>query len=119
VIENLNQDHPYTTTISVCYDKSFEEDILGQIENISSMTLLFLKNINKVLIRVNGEEKIIEVRRSQENDLKVIYHDNEKYFVIEDEGNIDEEILGEYEGLDAKRYSVKIAFNFSLSLVDN
>lgn len=118
IIEELKTTHSYTTTVSINYDENYEKDIKLQIEDISVMTLLFLKNINKVVIKIDGVEKVIEVSRSRAQDVGVVYHGNQINYIIEDEGVIGEEILNEYEGLDAKRYSVKIAFTKDLSLRD-
>lgn len=117
-ILDLDVPHLYTTSIIVRYKKEYENDIRTQLDNISVMTLLFLNNITEVEISVDGVIKNINVKREQNAEITKIIHNNEEYFVIEDDGLIDENLLQENETIEAKRYSVKIAFSDNLTLKD-
>ena len=117
-ILNLDVPHLYTTSVIVCYKKEYENDIRTQLDNINVMTLLFLNNINEVEISVDGVVKNINVKREKKPSVSKITHSGNEYFVIEDDGLIDESLLQENESIESKRYSVKIAFSNDLSLND-
>ena len=117
-ILDLEVPHIYTTSVIVRYKKEYENDIKIQLDNISVMTLLFLNNITEVEITVDGVVKNINVKRDKSDSITKITYSANEYFVIEDDGLIDEELLQENESIEAKRYSVKIAFSNDLSLKD-
>ncbi|MGH1517544.1 sacsin N-terminal ATP-binding-like domain-containing protein [Chryseobacterium sp. JK1] len=117
-ILDLDEPHLYTTSVIVRYKKEYENDITTQLENISMMTLLFLNNITEVETSIDGAVKNINVKREQNNSFTKIIHSDNEYFVIENDGLVDEDLLQENESIDAKRYSVKIAFSDDLSLKD-
>ncbi|WP_312992887.1 sacsin N-terminal ATP-binding-like domain-containing protein [Chryseobacterium flavum] len=117
-IQDLEKPHDYTTSVIIKYKKEFEADIKSQLENISVMTLIFLNNIDKVIISVDEMINTITIQRHKERDLSTIFYEDKKYYVIEDEGTIDENLLQENDSIDAKKYSVKIAFSDDLTLKD-
>ncbi|MDN3691763.1 DUF3883 domain-containing protein [Chryseobacterium tructae] len=117
-ILDLDVPHLYTTSVIVRYKKEYENDIRTQLDNISAMTLLFLNNITEVEISVDGVVKNINVKREINASISKVTHSGNEYFVIEDDGLIDEDLLQENESIEAKRYSVKIAFSNDLSLKD-
>ena len=117
-VRELEKEHLYTTTISVRYKKEYETDIEQQIKDISDMTLLFLNNIEEVIISGNTINERIKISR-EKNDFGItVKHDEHIYFVIEDEGEITQELITDNDSIDAKRYSVKIAFSDDLTLRD-
>ncbi len=102
-VKDLDFEHTFTTTVSIKYDKNFEEDIRKQLEDISPMTLLFLKNIENVEIVGDVINSNINVKRkNEEYGQEVKYLDN-IYYVISDEGEIDQELIDNNDSVDAKR----------------
>lgn len=118
-IQDLNEPHAYTTTISINYKTGFANDILEQINAISEKTLLFLKNINTIEIDGNYTQKTISIIRNiiNENKSEIKFND-ETYYVISDDGIVEEELIDDKDTSEPKRYSVKIAYNDDLSFKD-
>jgi len=112
--------NPYTTTIAVKYKKNYETDILKQINSITEKTLLFLRNINTIEIEGNIERNTISVTRNKldENHTEINYR-GETYYVLSDDGIVDEDLIDDQESSEPKRYSVKIAYNDNLTFSDN
>jgi hypothetical protein len=117
---DLSIPHNYTTTISIKYKKGEEYNIVNQLKSISSKTLLFLHNINTIEIEGNTINNVISVIRKKlgENNFEINYN-GEIYYVLSDEGNVDEDLIEDKESSEPKRYSVKIAYNKDLSFRDN
>lgn len=119
-ILDLDTPHLYTTTISIKYKKEFEEDILKQLESISSKTLLFLQNINSIEIDDDIKKELISVSRKRKDEISLeINYNGETYYVLSDEGIVDDDLIEDNESSEPKRYSVKIAYNYDLSYRDN
>lgn len=118
-IWNLETPHNYTTTISIKYKKDFEDKIIEQLKSISSKTLLFLHCIETIEIVGDILSDTISVTRKKisENTSEIIFNE-EKFYVLNDEGIIDEELIDDKESSEPKRYSVKIAYNEDLSFKD-
>lgn len=118
-IEDLDTAHNFTTTISINYKKEFEEDIINQLKSISAKTLLFLHNINTIEIDGNTINENISVTRKKLGvDNFQINYDGEIYYVLSDEGVVDDDLIEDKESSEPKRYSVKIAYNDDLSFQD-
>ncbi|MDQ3192221.1 MAG: DUF3883 domain-containing protein [Bacteroidota bacterium] len=118
-ILDLDAPHEYATTISINYKKEFEQDIINQLNSISSKTLLFLHNINTIEIEGDTINNIISVTRTNlgNNNFEINY-DGEIYYVLSDEGIVDEDLVEDKESSEPKRFSVKIAYNDDLSFRD-
>ncbi|WP_298527871.1 DUF3883 domain-containing protein [uncultured Christiangramia sp.] len=118
-IDDLDLDHAYTTTIEIKYKKEKEADIVKQLESISEKTLLFLKNINTIQIEGDVLENTISVKRRKIDEYhSEITHEGEIFYVISDDGIVDESLVEDRESNEPKRYSVKIAYNNDLSFSD-
>lgn len=118
-IADIDFSHSYTTTIAVRYKEDYETDIIKQLESISEKTLLFLRNINTIYIEGNVLENTISVKRKEiDAHHSEISHDGETYYVISDDGVVDESLVEDRESNEPKRYSVKIAYNNDLSFRD-
>ena len=119
-ILELEKPHEFTTTISINYKKEFQEDIINQLKAISAKTLLFLNNINTIEIIGNIINANISVTRIKldVNNFQINYA-NQKFFVLSDEGIVDEALIEDKESSEVKKYSVKIAYNDDLSFQDN
>lgn len=119
-IDDLDTIHNFTTTISINYKKEFEEDIIRQLKSISAKTLLFLHNINTIDIEGDIINENISVTRKKlsDNNFQINY-DGEKYYVLSDEGFVDDDLIDDEESSEPKRYSVKIAYNDDLSFHDS
>lgn len=118
-ILDLDTTHNFTTTISIRYQKRFEDDIIHQLESINSKTLLFLHNINTIEIERDTINSNISVTRKKlsENNFEIIC-DKEIYYVLGDEGSVEKNLIDDNESSEPKRYSVKIAYNDNLSFGD-
>lgn len=118
-IVNLDEPHHFTTTISIKYKKEREDDIINQLESISSKTLLFLQNINTIEIDGDIIQRKISVSRIKtDNTNSEIKYNGETYYVLSDEGVVDDNLIEDKESSEPKRYSVKIAYNDDLSFRD-
>lgn len=120
-VVDLETQHDFTTTISINYKKEFESDILDQLESINVKTLLFLQNINTIEIDGNGDNnKVISITRKEidDNNFEINYEGG-IYYVLVDEGIIDEDLIDDKESIEVKQYSVKIAYNSDLSFKDD
>ena len=118
-ITDLDLPHSYTTTIEIRYKEDYEEDIVKQLKSISEKTLLFLRNINTIQIEGNVLEKTISVKRRQiDAQHSEISHEGEIFYVLSDDGIVDEGLVKDRESNEPKRYSVKIAYNNDLSFRD-
>jgi hypothetical protein len=119
-ILDLSVPHNYTTTISIKYKKGFEDNIVNQLKSISSKTLLFLHNINTIEIEGDTINNVISVTRKKlgENNFEINYN-GDIYYVLSEEGNVDEDLIDDKESSEPKRYSVKIAYNDDLTFRDN
>lgn len=112
---DLTEKHNYTTTVEVKYKEGFEQDIIKQIEGITEETLIFLNNINTVILSGNLFNNKIEVERNNTSDYKLIKSGLNSYYVIEDSGLIAPEFTSQNESVHPKKYSVKIAFSDNLN----
>ena len=117
---DLHTDDKYTTTISIKYKKDYEDDIIKQLNSISLKTLLFLQNINTIIIEGNVLNTTISVNRKYINVNEYeIEHNNDTYYILSDEGVVDEDLITDKELSNPKRYNVKIAYNNDLSFRDD
>jgi hypothetical protein len=118
-IVDLDVEHNYTTTISIKYKKELEEDIINQLKSISLKTLLFLQNIKTIVIEGDVLNETISVDRTKidESNYEIVYNKT-KYYVLSDEGFVDENLIDDKESSEPKRYSVKIAYNDDLTFSD-
>lgn len=118
-ISEIDSPHSYTTTISIKYKEDYEDDIINQLESISEKTLLFLQNINTIQIKGNVIENTISVERKKlDTHHSEITFEGETYYVLSDDGIVDENLVEDRESTEPKRYSVKIAYNDDLSFRD-
>lgn len=118
-IEDLDEPHHFTTTISIKYKKELEKDIISQLESISSKTLLFLQNINTIEIDGDVIKETISITRIKLDDSNSeIKYKGATYYVLTDEGIVDEDLIEDKESSEPKRYSVKIAYNEDLTFRD-
>lgn len=116
---DLKKEHQYTTTIGIKYKKEFEDSIISQLNSISSKTLLFLQNICDIEIDGDVIKRSIAIsRKAISNYNYEIKYNGDTYFVLGDEGLVDDELVEDNESSEPKRYSVKIAYNNDLSLKD-
>lgn len=119
-IDDLDTDHNFTTTISINYKKDYEDSIINQIKSISAKTLLFLHNINDIeIVGDTINENISVTRKKLGQDNFQINYDGNEYYVISDEGIVDDDLIDDKESSEQKKYSVKIAYNEDLSFRDN
>ena len=119
-ISDLDEIHSYTTTIEIKYHKNFEQQIINQLKSISLKTLLFLRNISTINIRGNVLEDTIAVERSiQVGDVSKVTFNNETYYILSDDGIVDENLIDDNESSEPKRYTVKIAYNDDLTFRDS
>ncbi|MGV8815847.1 MAG: sacsin N-terminal ATP-binding-like domain-containing protein [Gelidibacter sp.] len=118
-IEDVIDSSDFTTTISIRYKSEYEERIIEQLESISEKTLLFLQNINTIEIDGNFLNKTISITRKKisENNLEIV-HNGQIYYVISDDGIVDENLIEDKESSEPKRYSVKIAYSNDLNFKD-
>ncbi|TXD83115.1 DUF3883 domain-containing protein [Subsaximicrobium wynnwilliamsii] len=118
-IEDVIDNSDFTTTISIRYKSEYEYRIKEQLESISEKTLLFLQNINTIEIDGNVLNKTISITRKKisENNSE-ISHNGQIYYVISDDGIVDENLIEDKESSQPKRYSVKIAYSNDLSFKD-
>lgn len=118
-IEDVNINREYITSISIKYKPEYEDRIKEQLKSISEKTLLFLQNINTIEIDGNVLSKTISVTRKKisENNSEINYN-GQVYYVISDDGTVDEELIEDKESSEPKRYSVKIAYNNDLTFND-
>ncbi|WBX68205.1 hypothetical protein PG910_08800 [Tenacibaculum dicentrarchi] len=118
-IEDIAINTEYTTTISIQYKPEYENRIKEQLKSISEKTLLFLQNINSIEINGNVLNKIISVTRKKisENDSEINYN-GQVYYVISDDGVVNENLIEDKDSSEPKRYSVKIAYNNDLTFKD-
>ncbi|WCC43292.1 hypothetical protein PJJ26_05565 [Tenacibaculum finnmarkense] len=118
-IEDIAINTEYTTTISIQYKPEYEDRIKEQLNSISEKTLLFLQNINYIEINGNVLNKIISVTRKKisENDSEINYN-GQVYYVISDDGVVNENLIEDKDSSEPKRYSVKIAYNNDLTFKD-
>jgi len=118
-ILDLNEPHEFTTTISINYKKEYQDDIINQLKAISAKTLLFLNNINA--IEIIGDvinENISVTRLKLDEDNFQINYNGEKYYVLSNEGIVDDILIDDKDSTEPKKYSVKIAYNEDLSFQD-
>ncbi|CAM1361283.1 conserved protein of unknown function [Tenacibaculum soleae] len=118
-IEGIDINTEYTTTISIKYKPEYEDRIKEQLKSISEKTLLFLQNINTIKIDGNVLNKTISVTRKKitENNFEINYN-SQVYYVISDDGVVDEDLIEDKDSSEPKRYSVKIAYNNDLTFKD-
>ncbi|MDB5014277.1 MAG: hypothetical protein JWQ25_2479, partial [Daejeonella sp.] len=117
---DLEIPHAYTTTISIKYKKQFEADIITQLTSISSKTLLFLQSIEAIEIESEIIKNTISIIRRRVDDKNYeITHNDEIFFVLSDDGIVDEDLIDDKESSEPKRYSIKIAYNEDLSFKDD
>lgn len=118
-IEDLDYNEEYTTTISIQYKPEYEDRIKEQLKSISEKTLLFLHNINTIEIDGNVLNKTISVTRKTitKNNYEINYN-GQVYYVISDDGVVDEDLIEDKDSSEPKRYSVKIAYNNDLTFKD-
>ncbi|QXP71271.1 hypothetical protein H0I29_04065 [Polaribacter sp. R2A056_3_33] len=118
-LEDVDPNLEFTTTISIRYNSDYEERIKEQLKSISEKTLLFLHNINTIEIDGNVLNKTISVTRKKitENNYEINYN-GQVYYVISDDGVVDEDLIEDKDSSEPKRYSVKIAYNNDLTFKD-
>jgi hypothetical protein len=115
----LNKPHEYTTTISIHYQKRYQRDIFSQLQAISEKTILFLQNINEVVIKGNVVNKKISVARKRiDATTSEIIYKGKTYHVLSDDGIVDANLIDDTESSESKRYSVKIAYSADLTFKD-
>lgn len=120
-IVNSYPENQYTTTVELEYDERYEDKIHEQIDEIEPETLVFVRNISRIIINVDGDETEFACNRerlSSESDDQLLPY--ERITIGDDSWTVfrKEEELPEDENSDKKEpdfYEIKLALKDNLN----
>lgn len=114
-IINFTAKSEWTTTIEIFCIPEVETDIENQLSEIREEILLFLNNIEKISIRIDGEEDIIlESIKTEEENYEVISIKDKIWKVFTKEDVLPNEFQDKSKN-EQQSYNLKVAFQDDLS----
>jgi len=108
-----NQQDEWTTTIVIDYKNDFFEDIKKQIDDLKEEILLFLKNLKKLIVNIDGNIREVQKR----GDTKYTLINNEKWTIYQDESILPKELWDKEN--EEEHYELKIALKQDCNIKNN
>jgi hypothetical protein len=124
-IKRASGETSYSTSICISYVDEIEDDILTQLKQMHSELLLFLNNIQKVIVKIDTEQNTISVSRKPQSKTKensfgpsgVISDGIQTWTIFSESGEFDFKI--DRDSSENLSWEVKTAINSNLHYTDS